>query len=57
MRSTPKIFRKDGVNSVKYSVVFKNSTELYTHFMINVGDPPEDEESYIQHIEQQYLSP
>lgn len=55
MRSTGKRFRKDGVNSVKYNVVFKNDTRLYTHLMIDVGTPPTDQKQFMSFVESNYL--
>lgn len=55
MRSTGKRFRKDGVNSVRYKLVSRNDTKLFTHFMIDVGEPPSNQEDFMKYVEQKYL--
>jgi len=55
MRSTGKRFRQDGVNDVKYKLVSKNNTKLFTHLMIDIGNPPTDQFEYMNYVEQHYL--
>ncbi|KAH3898150.1 beta-1,4-N-acetylgalactosaminyltransferase bre-4-like isoform X2 [Dreissena polymorpha] len=35
-------FMKDGLNSVQYKTVFVKLTPLFTHIMVDVGEPPKD---------------
>ncbi|KAH3898130.1 hypothetical protein DPMN_022349 [Dreissena polymorpha] len=35
-------FMKDGLNSLEYKTVFVKLTPLYTHIMVDIGEPPRD---------------
>ena len=37
-----KRFHKDGLNSLDYNVTLVNNTQLFTHIMVDIGQPPLD---------------
>jgi len=42
LKTVSKRYPKDGLNTLDYDVVFSKNSRLYTHIMLNVGDPPKD---------------
>ena len=35
-------FQRDGLNSLDYHVTLMNNTQLFTHIVVDIGQPPPD---------------
>ncbi|GAB1597515.1 hypothetical protein Ahia01_000028000, partial [Argonauta hians] len=39
LRATHKRFRSDGLNNIRYKLIFSHTDPIFTHFMVDIGTP------------------
>jgi hypothetical protein len=40
LKTVKKRYHRDGLNTLDYTLMFVNNTKLFTHVMVDIGQPP-----------------